>query len=38
MEDKTLPEAWAAVSVVKNPDAKRFGVLGAAAQAAAGLL
>ncbi|MBD3387316.1 MAG: ROK family protein [Candidatus Altiarchaeales archaeon] len=30
LEANTLPEAWEAVKVVKNPDAKRYGVLGAA--------
>ncbi|MFH1055934.1 MAG: ROK family protein [Candidatus Altiarchaeota archaeon] len=33
MGKMALPEAWEAVSVVKNPDAKRFGVLGAAYKA-----
>jgi glucokinase len=30
MADNALPEAWEAVTIVKNPDAKRYGVLGAA--------
>ena len=30
-ERDTLPEAWDAATIVKNPDAKRYGVLGAAA-------
>jgi glucokinase len=30
LEENTLPEAWDAVAVVKNPDAKRYGIYGAA--------